>query len=196
MRAYAINLRISVQIARCAVRLSRIPRTAQHVARPEGLSPGGACGVAAGRGVSGGESSTSTSTVTGRDNRTGSLNNRVLLPGTSFNSTRKSCVIHSSAPCWTVLTNAEEDAVLTQNCISTSTVFSTVRLAAKPLSAPPMAMMAMSPAITRFFISDERYASARKRQPVALLDPYSSVTGVKPSHTMPSSSSSSSSGTR
>ena len=150
VRAYAITRRSSAEIARCAERLSRIPRTVQHVARPEGASPGGNCGAAAARGLSGGASSTSTSTVTGREIVTRSLTSR-LPPGESCNATRKSCVIHSS-PSWSVLTNAELDPTSTQNCIWRGTVVSTVRLAAKALSAPPMAITAINAAMIVFFI--------------------------------------------
>ena len=84
-----------------------MPRTVQHAGRPEGASPGAACGVGAGMGVKAGvTAATGAWTVTGTEIVTGSLCSSVGMPGYSVRSTRNSCVIHSS-PSWRVLTNAE-----------------------------------------------------------------------------------------
>ena len=148
VRAYAITLRISVAIACCAGRASHMPLTVQHVARPEGASPGRRCGVAAGRGVN--ADCSSTSTVTARGRLTVSLTSRVSIPGYSRSGTRKSWLIHS-APSWRVLTNTEREARLTQNSISTVALVSTVRVAANAVTTPPTAMMATRPAMTALF---------------------------------------------
>ena len=84
-----------------------MPSTVQHAGRPEGASPGAACGVGAGVGVKAGvTAATGAWTVTGTEIVTGSLCSSVGIPGYSVRSTRNSCVIHSS-PSWRVLTNAE-----------------------------------------------------------------------------------------
>ena len=154
MPAYAITLRSSATTARCAAGASHIPRTLQHVARPDGASPGARCGVAGARGVNGsssGAASTSTSTVTGTDRLTGSLTSRVATAGDWLSVARTSWVIHSW-PCWRVLTNADEVWRSTQSSNSRSTLVSMVRVAAKALNAPPMASTASSPAMATVFM--------------------------------------------
>ena len=154
VRAYVITLRISDATARCFAGWFHMPRTVQHLARPDGSSPGGRCGVAAGRG-SGADASTSTSTVTGIETLTGSLTSSVGRPGYSSRSTRKSCVVHS-APSWRVVTNAARLSRLTQNSISTIALVWTVRAAAPALNAPPRVMTTTRPPMmTRFMLQDE-----------------------------------------
>lgn len=197
--ANAITLRISDTTARCAARLSDMPRTRQHRPRPDGSSPGGRCGAAAGRGVSGGGSSTSRSNATGTEMLTGSLNSSVSTSGNGVNGTRKSCVIHSPPSSWRVLTNAVEEESDTQNWSSSSTSVSIVRVPAKALNAPPMAMTATSTAMTAAFMAVV-YARERILNGMGAYPPPYCVGGVvgrlNPSQTMPSPSSSTSSGTR